>query len=273
MGDPVDIRALRGCISTIVLTGTVEGAYAACHEEMRSYNEKNGLTSIEYRKAPAVLVEAGRDAEVAHMLKEKYDFIVQIDADATFPADAVARILHTAFVAVPQADVVGGYAQLKGNFAPTIDTGSGTWEIHWPGEGILPAIRTGGHFLLCKRSAFEKMGEPPYFRTRLAWRPIDAMAEVDNFARLKLHGSNPFTDSKEWQELLEEAAKGSAGGPSGVGEDSAFCDRAKACGVNIVVDTNIVTGHVYRDVIGPHKLKEVIEKRDKAFRMAVGILE
>lgn len=267
------IKSLRGCVSTVVISGNVDPWYASCHEEMRAWNITNGLTNIEYRRSDAKLVEAGRDEEVRHMLEQKYDFLLQIDADATFSPDSMFRVLHTAFNIVPDSDAVGAYAQLKGSFIPTIDTGSGLWEVHYPGEGVLPVIRTGAHFILTKRSAFEKMGAGPYFRTRLAPRAIDVMAEMDNLSRQKLSGRNPFSSMDEWQELLSHAAKGSQGGPSSVGEDSGFCDRLKACGGNVYVDTGIITGHVTREVITPERLKESMAKRTKQMRQVCGLLE
>jgi hypothetical protein len=266
------LRALRGCVSTVVLTGNVESAYASCHEELRSFNDRNGFTNVEYRRSAATLVEAGRDAELQHMAEQKYAYCLQIDADATFNADSLVRILHTAFNLVPNSDAVGAYCQLKGSYSPTIDTGSGMWEIHFPGEGVLPVIRTGGHFLLVKASAVQKMGAAPWFRTRHAPRALDILAEVDNYARTKLSGRNPFSESDDWQKLLEHAKAGAAGGPSSVGEDSGFCDRLKACGGNIYVDSNIVTGHVYRDVITPKKLIDLLKERERKVKLACGVL-
>lgn len=267
------IKGLKGCISTVVISGNIDPLYASCHEELRAFNITNGFTNVEYRRSDAKLVEAGRDAEVAHMLAQNYDWLLQIDADASFPQDALVRVLHSAYVQVPDSDMVGAYCQLKGpHGTPTIDTGSGTWEVHFPGEGILPVIRTGAHFILTKRSAFEKMKAGPYFRTRLAPRAIDIMAEMDNLSRQKLDGRNPFSDTPEWQKLIEIAAKGSDGGPSSVGEDSGFCDRLKACGGQIYVDTGIVTGHVAREVITPARLKEAVDMRAKQLRLACGLL-
>jgi hypothetical protein len=275
----VDVKTLPGMVATVVLSGTVESAYAKCHEDMRAFNITNGITAVEYCQFQATLVEAGRDGAVEHFLNAKtregtsYAWMLQIDADATFPPDSLVKILNTAFNLVPDSDVVGGYAQLKGTMIPSIDTGTGTWELHYPGEGVLEVMRTGAHFLLTKRSAFEKMGPAPWFRTRWSPRAIDSLAEVDNYARQKLSGRNPLSDTPEWQTLLTEAAKGSAGGPSSVGEDSGFCDRLKACGGNIYVDTGLVTGHVYKDIITPDKLIEKVKKRDRQLRLVCGILE
>jgi hypothetical protein len=264
---------LRGLCATVVTTGSVEALFAQCHEDLRSFNDRNGLHSIEYKQFYAALVEAGRDAVVAHALANQYDFLVMIDADATFAPDALYKILDTAYNAVPDSDAVGAYCQLKGAMTPTLDTGSGTWEIHYPGEGVIPVIRTGAHFILCKASAFQKMGPAPWFRTRHAPRALDVLAEMDGMSRQAFSGSNPFSSMQEWKKLLEAAAKNSQGGPSSVGEDSGFCDRLLASGGRIYVNCDIVTGHIYKDVITPRKLKERVDKHERAVRLHVGVLE
>jgi hypothetical protein len=272
------INSLPGLIATTVTTGHVESAYAACHENMRSFHDRNGLHSIEYRQFAAALVETGRDSVVEHFLASRkgdtpYSWCVQIDADAVFDPDAVVRILDTAFNKVPDSDMVGAYCQMKGSFAASLDCGSGTWEVHFPGEGVVPVIRTGAHFILTKRSAFEKMGRGPWFRTRQAPRALDIMAELDGYARQNFSGSNPFSKSSEWQELLEKAAQNCTGGPSSVGEDSGFCDRLTAAGGRLYVDCDIVTGHVFRDVIRPQMLKDKVDRHNRMFRLACGVFE
>ena len=263
---------LRGLCATVVTSGVVEPQFAQCHEDMRSFNDVNGLRSVEYKQFSASLVEAGRDAVVAHAIQQNYDYILMTDADATFPPDALYKILDTAYNKVPDSDLVGGYCQLKGSLVPTIDTGTGTWELHFPGEGILPVIRTGAHFILCKRSVFDKMGPPPWFRTRHAPRLLDVLYEVDGASRQAFSGENPFSRMDEWKKLMDAAAKNAGGGPSSVGEDSGLCDRLRAAGGRIYVDTDIVTGHIYKDVITPAKLKEALEKRQKTARLVCGVM-
>jgi cell division septation protein DedD len=45
-----------------------------------------------------------------------------------------------------------------------------------------------------------------------------------------------------------------------VGEDSNFCDRARALGFRILVDTNIIVGHLERRVIGPDQHREAMKR-------------
>ncbi len=166
---------------------------------------------------------------------------------------------------------MGGYAQVKQEpFFPTIDTGSGTWEEHYPGEGVIPVIRTGAHFLMVKTEAFRGM-EAPWFRTRASASPAAAMMEVDGYARQRNGGTNPLWN-QQWIVLLEEAMlSGASRGVGPVGEDSAFCDHLRASGQSIAVDTNLVIGHVGTKIVLP---KDYIECRQREFRnqrLALGI--
>lgn len=264
-----DLTSLRGLCATANLTGTVMGPTADCTLRLALYNASLGL-QIEYQTFPCQLVESGRDAICAHALRENYDYLLMYDGDATFSEDALARLLHTAFVTHPQADVVGAYAQLKGSAIPTIDTGTGTWELHFPGEGTLEVIRTGGHFLLVKTPILRKFG-PPWFRTRQAMRPIRALADLDNYARIKFDGRNPFSTTDDWQQLVE-LARAESPAESSVGEDSGFSDQVKAAGGRIFVNTDVLTGHLEVRTITPLDLKTKMREREERLRQAVGVL-
>jgi len=271
----VDIRELPGLVATVCTTGYVLPEYAAALSNLRSWNDRNGWHKVEYLTFNAVLVEAGRDATVQHMLANNYQWLLQVDADAApFPADALARLIKTAFVDHPELDAIGAYSQVKGDMPVcTIDTGTGTWEEHYPGEGLLPVIRTGAHFLFTKRSAFEKIGHGPYFRTRAHARPIDALAEVDNFARTSLHGQNPFSTTPEWVGLVASARnRHPEPAAVGVGEDSGFCDRLKAAGGHIAVDTSIVAGHIDKRYITPEDLAKALDERANEIRLRFGVM-
>lgn len=264
------LQGLKGLVATVVLGRQVRQEFALSRENMRAFNIQNGLTNIEYVNFDAVLVEHGRDNALAHALQQGYDWCLQIDADATFPEHALAQILHTAYVTHEDADVVGAYSQLKSPpYLPTIDTGTGTWEPIFPGEGVLPVMRTGGHFLLIKTPIARRFG-PPWFRTRLGVRPIEALREVDNFARIHNDGTNPL-GGDAWDALLRLAQEQGGGAESPVGEDSAFCDTVKSRGGKIYVDTNLVTGHVGTQVITPEMLRDEMKARKRKVRAALGV--
>lgn len=166
---------------------------------------------------------------------------------------------------------------LRGGAVPTIDTGTGTWESHYPGSGILEVIRTGAAFLLVKRHVFEKM-PAPWFSTRQPNRWLDAFLEVDNLARTKMSGKNPFRDlpGRPWEALLEAASKDSQsaqGVQYEIGEDSGFCDRAKLHGFRIGVDTDISIGHLDSIVLTGETHKERMDQRAKEHRQLHGVLK
>lgn len=271
---PPDITTLPGLVATCCTSGTVMPQFATALSNMRSFNDRNGLHKVEYQTFYASLVEEGRDSAVRHMLSVDggaYQWLLQIDADAApFPADALARMLTTMFVNIPHIDALGGYCQLKGApYLPTIDTGSGTWEEHYPGEGVIPVIRTGAHFLMCKRSAFKWTG-PPWFRTRLAVSPFRAMMEVDGFARQRLGGDNPLTQHPEWNTLMHMARKVSPM-DTHVGEDSAFFDKLRATGGHAYVDTDLIVGHVATKTIMPSDFVESMGRQRAAQAACLGL--
>lgn len=269
----VDLRSLRGLVATCVGIGGVDSDFAAAREEMRVFNVENGFKNVEYRTFNCVLVESGRDEVALHGLREGYDWILQIDADAApFAPDALVRLLRRAYVDAPDADAVGAYCQLKqAPYLPTIDTGTGTWEVHYPGEGLLPVIRTGGHFLLVKAQAYRRLGAPPYHRTRLAPSLLRTLSELDNAARQKFDNRNPFADLPQWGALVEAARTQPQHGESHVGEDSGFCDRLTAAGGRIYVDTDLVAGHVTKSFITPQMLKAQIDAREAQRRALCGV--
>lgn len=231
--------------------GPIRHETAQCLLEARSFNEKNGLANIEYAMIPGTLVDKARNDAVRQMLKKGHGFVFFIDGDCTFPPNAILALIQTAYGTMPHADIVGGWCPLRGEMAlPTIDTGTGTWESHFPGSGVLEVMRTGGAFILAKRRVFEGLKDP-WFRMRVPARPIDFMAEVDNWARIKFDGRNPFRETPErYWERLEECARQDPSvvaenfTPAEVGEDSGFCDRARNAGFRIFVNTDVACGHV-----------------------------
>lgn len=269
----LDLRSLKGLVASCVGIGGVDASFSEALLNLALFNTSQGFTQIEYRTFPCVLVESGRDECASHALREGYDWVLQIDADAIFPVDALIRLLKRAYVDVPDADAVGAYAQLKQfPFLPTIDSGTGTWEEHYPGEGVLPVMRTGGHFLLTKTSAYRKLGPPPWHRTRVALRPIDALRDFDNFTRIHCDGTNPFSALPQWELLLQKAKESSGSPASSVGEDSGFCDNLLAVGGRIYVDTDLVAGHVAKRTVEPEMLKEALDERRASIRAACGVL-
>ena len=58
-----------------------------------------------------------------------------------------------------------------------------------------------------------------------------------------------------------------------VGEDSGFCDRVKAAGGAIAVDTSVVAGHVVTRYLTPQDLRDAVRKRLDATVQLCGLEE
>ena len=267
-------------VVVITTFGPIRHETAFCLLEMRSFSEKQGLVNVAWSSLPGALVEKARNEAVRQFLGNKdLGWLLLVDGDMTFQPDSLLRLLQVAYSEMPFVDVIGAYCPLRGELSlPTIDTGTGTWESHFPGSGVLEVMRTGAAFILTKRHVFERL-QDPWFRMRVPARPLDFMYEVDNFARIKFDGRNPFRDQpgQEWERLERCAQEDvSAGGqftPVEVGEDSGFCDRVKAAGMRIFVHTDVATGHVDTTIRGWLDHKTAIEKMHLTHRQIVGVLE
>lgn len=268
---PKTVAELRGLVATVCLSGSITPQFGACLMELRSYMETRGMRNVEYKIVHGLFVESARDDVVKHSLQQNYDWTLQIDADATFSPDTLHRLLEQAYVHHPDAGVMGAYCQLKAKpNLPTIDTGTGTWEEHYPGEGVLLVIRTGAHCFLIKNWIFQRLGPPPWFRSRQQMLPAKAFKEVDNFARCRVHGKNPLADHSEWATLMEAALAASPGQEAVVGEDSAFFDRCRAHNIPVYVDCDLVTGHVAQTVIYPNDFSKAVKDDRRLRRIALG---
>lgn len=264
------------CVTTY---GVITQQTVTCLLAGRSLCEKRGL-NIKWQMLPGTLVEKARNEAVRMTLREGHQWLLFIDGDTVFGEDAILNVLHSAYGLLPTADAMGAWVPLRGELAlPTIDTGTGTWESHYPGSGILPVMRTGGAFLLVKRHVFEAM-QDPWFRMRVPARPIDFMAEVDNYSRIKFDGQNPFRGlpGEPWERLTKCAQDDPSividnFVPVEVGEDSGFCDRAKMAGFNLYVNTNIACGHVDTKVLTYADHRKAMDEAAKWQRLACGITE
>jgi hypothetical protein len=280
-----DIAIPAGLVVTTTY-GPIRHETAHCLMEMRSASEKAGLHNVGWMMVPGTLVEKARNDAVRQMLGAFRDpsgtshaqWLLFVDGDMVFDATALQKILTTAYGTTPWADVVGGYCTLKGELAlPTIDTGTGTWESIYPGRGPVEVMRTGAAFLLCKRHVFDRIPQP-WFRLRVPARPLDFMAEVDNWARMKMDGSNPFQNlpGQPWEKLVQLASSDPSAVPgtfvpAEVGEDSGFCDRVRNAGMRICVDTDIQVRHLDTTTIGWEQHKAWCEKVQAEQLQVVGV--
>lgn len=266
--------------------GTVQAETVQALWDMRAHTASVGITNVHYAIIPGSLVDKARNEAAREMLKNpKFQYLVFLDADMTFAPPLLQQLLTTAYGKTPWADAVGAWCALRGKpYLPTIDTGTGTWETHDSGLGPLEVIRTGSACILVKRHIFERL-EYPWYGVRPAPRALDVLAELDNYARTKMDGRNPLREHAAWA-TLETCARQDAqaqranpllqvpgGFLSSVGEDSAFCDKTKAAGFRIVVDTDIVCGHLEHKTILPADHIAAMRESELWTRQAVGLLE
>ena len=260
--------------------GSIQGQMAQALMEMRSFSEKNGLNNVSYTSIPGTLVEKARNEAVRQLLRNpNAGWLLQVDGDMVFQPDALLQLLQTCYGAMPHIDAIGAYCSLRGDLAlPTIDSGTGTWESWYPGSGVVEVMRTGAAFILVKRKVFEGLTDP-WFRMRVPARPLDFMAEVDNFSRIKFNGQNPFQDlpDRPWERLMDCARQDPSANPQNfvpieVGEDSGFSDRARAAGFRIFVHTDVVCGHIDTKVTGWQEHKRAMDELAKQQRLACGML-
>lgn len=261
----------------VTTNGYIQGQTAQAMWESRAFMDAQKLSNVAYTTMHGALVDKVRNEVCRQMLRDGRGYLIMVDADMTWPADALFKLVQTAYGTHTWADVVGAYCNLRGEVAIcTIDTGTGTWESHYPGSGVLEVMRTGGAFLLVKRHVCERLADP-WFAMRVPMRPIDALAEIDSFALTKFDGANPLRETAAWQamERIASADDSTIPGkwvPHEVGEDSGFCDKVRLAGMRIVVDTNIVTGHLGITQFDWTTHKSAMERRDREARYCVGLL-
>jgi hypothetical protein len=267
----------------ITTYGSITANTANSLAQMLEHNVRRGLTNMDTRFIIGNLVDKTRNEAAREMLANPaYQYIWYVDGDMEWHPTLAEVMLTTAYgdPSTKDFDIIGGYCNLRGKpYLPTIDTGTGTWEPHDAGIGPVEVIRTGGACLLIKRHVFERM-EYPWFGTRPVPRPIDMLAEVDNYARIKFDGRNPFWGT-DWESLLrcarEDAVNQRARTPNKqdwigtVGEDSGVCDKAKALGFRILVQTNAVCGHVDRKVIWPEDHRLAIKEAHDRQKWYAGV--
>lgn len=270
----IQIPAGLVCVTTY---GVLRHEMVQSLMDLRAHNDAQGLKNVKYITLPGTLVEKARNEAVRQMLRENMGWLHFIDGDMTFPPDSLTRLLTAAYGTHLHADAIGAWCPLRGELSlPTTDYGSGTWESSFPGAGMREVIRTGAAFLLVKRHVFESLSDP-WFRMRVPMRALDALLEVDNFARCKLNGENPFKALPEWAQL-EKAAKEDPSAlpenfiPVEVGEDSSFADRMRAAGFRLFVHHDVATGHVDSVVRTWVDHKKAITETEKWPRLACGLL-
>jgi len=277
MTEPTDIQVPPGTIA-VTTHGSVKAETADNLINLLRRAERLGLRSLDHGFIFNSLVDKARNEACRQMLAhkrgtpEQKEWIWFIDGDMIFEPTLLDHMLKAAFNDCPWADVIGGYCQLRHHpFLPTIDLGSGTWESIDPNQGPLEVIRTGAACLLVKRKVLERMADP-WFETRTQPKPLEILTEMDNYARCKFDGRNPFAAHKEWDQLLRCAVDERGAGDKSVGEDSCFADKARALGFRICVQTDAVMGHLTSKAVVYEDHRQALKDGQRKQRHLVGVL-
>ena len=277
MTAPVQIQVPGGMVA-ITTYGSLTFETTQCYGALREAMAKTGL-NIVWTFVPGALVDRARNQAVAEFLAHKppLGWLCFIDGDAVFDVNALTQLLTFAYGDGAQAaDAVGAYCTLRGEpYLPTIDTGTGIWESTLPGMGPMEVMRTGSAFILMKRHCYERVAGP-WYGTRNPMRPIDALAEVDNFARTRFDGQNPLSDNPEWKTLMkcakDDASTSTPHNPTAfVGEDSNWCDAMRFAGLRIFVHTDAEVRHVDRAIRSAADHREVMKRSNRHFQTLVGM--
>lgn len=190
----------------------------ACERGLREL-ERRG---VEVRRYPATAaIDRTRCEAATAALRDGFDELMWIDSDIAFEPDDVDRLRHHG---VPIA--AGAYAK-KAARALALYPEPGTKQLQMgEGGGLVKVRYVGAGFLLVRKAAFDAVEQ---------------------------HFGLPTCNAQFGAPLVPyflPMAVASDGGYWYLGEDYAFCERARQAGIATMVDTTIRLGHVGSYVYG-----------------------
>lgn len=216
-------------VATPTYTGSLDHQYLACYIPMLIHSLKNRV-QVDFRvEAGFSLIQYARNFLVYQFLKnEDYTHMLWIDADLGFDPTALVRMLNR------KVDVIGGVYTNKNPTTPKypyIAAGSVV-------DGMQEAYHIPGGFMLVSREAVKAVADkcPTHFMEHGG-----VEYEVANCFDLLLD-----TDTKRFK-----------------GEDFVYCDRLRAAGYKIYIETDISFLHVGRREWPGNLSRTLIEEEKK----------
>jgi hypothetical protein len=199
----------------IVLVPYLTHVEPACERGLREL-ERRGLTVRRYPSTAAV--DRTRCEVATAALAEAFDELIWIDSDIAFEADDVERLRGHDLA------VVGGLYAKKGatGFAAHFPAGTESIAVGVDG-GVRPVRYIGMGFLCTQRRAYD---------------------DVQRAFSLPLCNTRFGAPAVPYFLPMVIADDAQPGGYWYLGEDYAFCERARQAGHEIHVDTTIRLGHV-----------------------------
>jgi len=200
---------------TVILVPYLTHVEPACERGLREL-ERRGL---EVRRYPSTAAVDRTRCEVATAaLGDKFDELIWIDSDIAFEADDVDRLRGH------DLPIVGGVYAKKGApaFALHFEPGTRTLQIG-EGGGPLRVRYVGLGFVCTQRRVYDDMQRLfslPFCNTRFGAPAVPYF--------LPMVVADPELPGGYWY----------------LGEDYAFCERARQAGHAVIVDTTIRLGHV-----------------------------
>jgi hypothetical protein len=202
--------------------GAVSSAFVDCLLRTIGYDRHNGnrIAGWNFVRCSAN-ISAGRNALVEWFLASPAQWLLSIDSDMVWPADALHRLLE---VADPDKyPVVGGLCFAKeadtGLLWPTMFDLVGSQEKPeliryetWEPDGLFRVAATGAAFLLVHRSILERIRD------------------------------RDFSRAYPWFQERELGGQRS-------GEDATFCFRVAAVGSSVHVHTGVAIGHIKEHLV------------------------
>jgi hypothetical protein len=162
-------------------------------------------------------IDLARSIMASDALAEGFDELLWIDADIAFPPDALARLRSHDRPFVCGIYPKKGQRELACHIAPGV-----TEIVFGEGGGLVPMLYAGAGFLYTRREVYETI------RDKLALPACNA-----RFGRM----FHPY-----FQPLVIPDGDGHWY----LGEDYAFCERARRVGFELVADTTIRLFHIGR---------------------------
>ncbi len=199
----------------IVLVPYLTHVEPACERGLREL-ERRGLEVRRYPSTAAV--DRTRCDAATAALREGYDELFWIDSDIVFEPDDVGRLrCH-------DRAICGGVYAKKGIRDLAVHVLPGTRELAMgEGGGLVEVRYVGAGFLYTRR---------------------DVYADIERTFSLPTCNTRFGTPTVPYFLPMVVLDEDSPGGYWYLGEDYAFCERARQAGHTIVVDTQIRLGHV-----------------------------
>ena len=220
--------ATRRCIVLVPYTTHIE---PSCERGLRELER----TGLEVRRYPAsAAVDRTRCEAATAALRDGFDELMWIDSDISFQAADVERLR------AHDLPVVAGVYPKKGQQALAVHPLPETRELRLgEGGGLTPVRYIGAGFLMTQRRVYE---------------------DVQRTFSLPVCNAQFGVPAVPYFLPMVIADASVSGGYWYLGEDYAFCERARQAGYDVVADTTVRLGHVGRYIYGWEDAGQVVPR-------------